>query len=279
MRFAVVFDTKDQASFIPQVLKVLSEVGQATAVSSADIMEGILSDFHAVVFPGSIGSWRGLTTYGKAFADAVRGFVAAGGGLLGVCGGAYISGKEPAPALNPIYNLTLAVGDVKVKTPPPILSLEMYSFAQFHRYPVFFKFVDNPIIPGHTEIVEIAYNSGPLMHEPGETIIPIANFYQTGFTGNLGIIATKFGEGRVILCSPHPEAPWEGNVDTPCLPWLYPELARWVAEREIRVSYTVPPWERPSGWAPMSPNEGPPLPRFLDIYWPPFAPNSLTKLK
>lgn len=247
MRFAVVYDSvSEQSGYIENVLIALYQVGDASTITSQDIMNGALSAFHAVVFPGGFASFTGLKKWGDEFANAVRYFVSAGGGYLGVCGGSYIAGREPANAFRVYCNQTLGLADVKVETPPIIASIVDYQATQWHRYPVSVQFatIDHAIISGHQgEIDDIAYSSGPMMDEPGSTVDVLAYFVEPGYEGKIALIASYFGQGRVVLCSPHGEASLEGQTE-PSLPWLYPSMATWVAEREIEVSYPVPPWRK-----------------------------------
>jgi putative intracellular protease/amidase len=247
MKFAVAFDSpSEQGGYIPAVLNALQQVGDASTITSQDIMDGALASYHAVVFPGGLASFIGLKKWGDEFANAVRYFISAGGGYLGVCGGAYIAGRAPANAFRAYCNLTLGLADVKVETPPIITSIDSYRESQWHRYPVSVTFAseDHPIISGHLgETLDIVYSSGAVIDEPGATVDVLANFAEEGFGGKIALIATYFGQGRVVLCSPHPEATFVGETEA-CVPWLYPAMATWVAEREIEVIYPVSPWRK-----------------------------------
>lgn len=248
MKFAVVYDSEEQASFIPRVIDILYEVAGAEVftITSEDIMTGALNGFDAVVFPGGVASWTGLRRWGANFGHAIRYFVAAGGGYLGVCGGAYIAGKEAPKLINIASNRTLMLVDVSTRPPPIIGTFKEYMEQQWHRFPitVIITEIYHPIIAGHLgETVEIAYSGGAFMTNPGEETIPLAFFEN----GEVAVIATNFGQGRVVLCSPHPEAPWEGDVGEPSLPWLYPAMASWVAAPQLHPDYSpLTPWQRPA---------------------------------
>ena len=60
-----------------------------TRVGPADIQPEILQQFHVVLFPGGSGSRQGKAI-GKTGREAVRGFAQTGGGIVGVCAGAYL---------------------------------------------------------------------------------------------------------------------------------------------------------------------------------------------
>lgn len=249
MRYAIVFDSpSEQGGFIPQVADMLSQVpgAEVFTVTSEEIMYGALNGYDAVVFPGGVASWTGLRKWGTDFAHAIRYFVAAGGGYLGVCGGAYIAGKLPARVINLYCNRSLGLADVWTEPPAIIATFREYIEMQWHRFPVTVTFTTeyHPIVSGHEgEVADIAYSGGAIMVGPGETVMPLAFFED----GRLAALATTFGRGRVVLCSPHPEAPWENDVGEPSLPWLYPAMAKWVGELELSPDYSpLQPWERPS---------------------------------
>lgn len=249
MRFAIVYDSpSEQGGYLPQVIDMLYQVpgAEVFTVTSEGIMEGALNGFDAVVFPGGVASWVGLRKWGVDFAHSIRYFVAAGGGMLGICGGAYISGKDPAKVISLYCNRTLMLADIWTEPPPLIATFKEYMEMQWHRYPVAVTITgeDHPIVTGHLgEEVEIAYSGGAIMVNPGEAVTPLAFFED----GKVAALATTFGKGRVALCSPHPEAPWEGDVGEPSLPWLYPAMASWVGEPEMAPDYRpLQPWEKPA---------------------------------
>jgi len=247
MRFAIVFDAPGQGNLVQQATKMLHQTGgEVFTVTSEGIMDGVLNGFNAVVFPGGIASWTGLRKWNTNFAHAIRYFVAAGGGYLGVCAGAYIAGKKPAVGFSLYCNRTLALADIWTHLPPLISTIKEYIEAQSQYLTVMLKITseDHLIVRGHLgEIVEVTYTSGPIMVGPGELVTPLAFFED----GNVAALATTFGMGRVVLCSVHPEAPWIGGVGEPSLPWLYPAMARWVAELELAPDYTpLQPWAKPS---------------------------------
>lgn len=256
MKFALVFDSpSEQGGYIENSISLLHQIGDVDTITSDGIMNGALEQYHTVVFPGGIAAFNGLSRYGSNFADAIRYFVAAGGGYLGVCGGAYIAGIEPAPGFSLFYPRTLTLVDIKTALPPAARSISDYMKAQWTGrqaplpvYPMQFGFTqaNHPIIQGHQgELAAMAYSSGPVMLQPGATVDILAYFTSPGYESYIAIVATTFGQGRVVLCSPHAESPFVGHVE-PSLPWLYKNMATWVAEREINVMYGIQPWEKPT---------------------------------
>ena len=249
MKFALVYDSeKEQGPWIPQRVNLLSEIGEVETVTSEDIMGGrLLQNFDAVTFPGGIASFYGLRKWGNDFALAIRFFVAAGGGFLGICGGAYVALKQPASIFGIYCNRTLALADTEGAAPGASILLAYVSLLG-EPFPEFVDIlnVDHPIISGHQgELIEIPYSGGPGFFNFGETVLPLAQFHEPEWEGKTAVIASTFGQGRVVLCGPHPENPWESHIGKPSVPWLYPRMATWVAEREIKVDYPFPPWAKP----------------------------------
>lgn len=234
MRFAVVYDSvTEQGTFIQNDLTLLSEIGQAITISSEDIMDGFLqlSNFDTVVFPGGFASFYGLKNYGESFADAVRSFVSSGGGYLGICGGAYIAARTQASLLSFYCNLTLDIAEIDVETPPVIGSIIDYiqGYLAGGQVDLEFVFTNHPIISSHhNEFDVIPYSRGPLMENPGSAVNVLAYFQSEGYQSKIAAIATQFGRGRVVLCSPHPEMPFVDTSEA-ALPWLYKSMATWVA--------------------------------------------------
>lgn len=249
MKFALVYDSpREQGGWMPQREHILSQIGEVETICSEMIMDGyLLRYFDAVVFPGGVASFYGLRKWGNDFAHAVRYFVAAGGGYLGVCGGAYISLKQPASIFGVYCNRTLTLIDAEGAAPGlPIMTA--YVSLLEEPFPEFVDILDvaHPIIAGHQgELVEVLYSGGPGFYNLGETVTALAQFHEPEWRGKAAIIAGTYGQGRVILCGPHPETPWEGDIGEGCVPWLYPKMAAWVAEREIKADYSLLPWAKP----------------------------------
>ena len=249
MKFALIYDSEsEQGPWMPQRVNILSEIGDVETITSEDIMDGyLMGNFHAVVFPGGLASFYGLRKWGNDFAHAVRYFVAGGGGYFGICGGAYIAVRRPASIFGLYCNRNLGLVDAEGAAPSAGI-LTSYLELLEQPFPEFADILDieHPIISGHQgELLEILYSGGPGFYNMGETVTPLARFHEPEWEGKAAIIYSTFGYGRVVLCGPHPETPWDGSIGEPCVPWLYPSMATWVAEREISPYYPVIPWAKP----------------------------------
>lgn len=248
-RIAIEFDTSDQESYIPQVQNLVSKLGYTSEiVSSEQIIEGILFNFDAVIFPGGFGAFYGLREY-ERFDDAIRYFVANGGGYMGVCGGAYIAGLTMTEALRSFCPRTLGLINVRAVNPPWIRYASQYRQATEERVSVTCKVAEesHPITtPYQGQMIELVYSGGPLIRDLGPEVTPLLTYVDTIMTpGDVALCCCVFGKGKVVICSPHPEAPWgkEEMVDTGCQEWLYLKMVQWVSQPEEKFHFPFLPWK------------------------------------
>ena len=181
-------------------------------VGPQDIADGVLAgQFDAVVFGGGSGSGQS-TALGQDGRKAVRAFVKGGGGYLGICGGAYLATSKYKWGLKIIDARTVdskhwkrGVGKVKME----------------------FTKLGTEILGGPGKTVGVHYANGPLLgpcnrkdiddyrvlaHFRGE--INKNNAPKGVMMNSPAMILGRFGSGKVILFSPHPEksAALEGAV-------------------------------------------------------------------
>jgi len=246
-RVAIEYDTSDQASYIPQVENLVKKLGFTPEIlSSEQIISGALFGFDAVIFPGGMGAFYGLRTY-ENFDEAIRYFVANGGGYMGICGGAYVAGLTMSTTLYSYCPGALGLMDVKAVSPPWISYAMQYREAAEERVSVTCKITDEPhpvVYPNQGGVIDIVYSGGPLIRDIGEGVTPLLT-YVNGLMppGDVACCCSVFGKGRVVISSPHPETPWgEELVNTGCQEWLYLNMLRWVTEPEISPFYPFLPW-------------------------------------
>ncbi|MEY3480787.1 MAG: hypothetical protein RIQ71_1562 [Verrucomicrobiota bacterium] len=168
-----------------------------------DIREGALAGAAGVMFPGGSGKAiaKALRPEGV---EKVREFVAAGGGYYGVCAGAYFanSGLPEYAALLPLKHhqpWRKGKGMLKVALTEEGKKLLGNEFAEF----------------------ETRYNCGPVFTEspadsPEKQVTVLANFasavsdnegtLHSEMVGTPAILSGRWGKGRVITVSPHPES-------------------------------------------------------------------------
>lgn len=171
-------------------------------VGAKDIRDGVLKDIDVLVQPGGSGSKQAeaLQPEGR---EAIRDFVKAGGGYVGICAGSYLATTDYTWSLG-ILNAKVidrkhwarGTGDVKIK-----LTDE-----------------GKELLGSKDDLVEVYYGQGPLLSPDTKEGLPAYKplaLYETEIAkkgapsgimkGTTAIAASTFGKGRVICISPHPE--------------------------------------------------------------------------
>jgi putative intracellular protease/amidase len=191
-----------------QLERIVNEVPfgmTVTPVSPEDIREGVLPLFRGVLFPGGGGRSIALAL-GPEGQEEVRRFVDAGGGYVGICAGAYLATcriDEYLKMVGAFHGQPWRKGGgmVQVELTPEGRAIFGDEFAAF----------------------ETRYNNGPiLVHEEGlapegdfPAINVLAHFRSATnrpdgtesveMIDQAAIVTSDYGQGRVLLISPHPE--------------------------------------------------------------------------
>lgn len=190
--------------------------------SAEDIRRGKLAGMEIVLHPGGSGGGQGRAL-GEEGRQAVRKFVAAGGGYIGICAGAYLATCH--------YEWSLHILDAHVVdrehwargtgTVDITLSNSAQAFFQTDKTEATVRYANGPLLaPANNEQIqdydplavykgEIAKNGAPMGVMPGTT----------------AIARSDFEKGRVICFSCHPEGS-EG------MQFLLLEAIDWVATKE-----------------------------------------------
>ncbi|TWT34421.1 BPL-N domain-containing protein [Blastopirellula retiformator] len=173
-------------------------------ITPAEIRANGLDDFDVLVMPGGSGS-KQSEKLGDVGRDKVREFVRKGGGYVGVCAGSYLASSHYSWSLGIInarvwdrVHWARGQGDVK-------LSLSAAGCQ---------------LLGCVGPEVDVFYGQGPLLVPGGDSTLPgyeVLGTYKTeiaekgapqhAMVGTHAIIRSKYGEGRVICFSPHPEEP------------------------------------------------------------------------
>ncbi len=168
-----------------------------------DIRARALDRFDVVLFPGGSGKKQGaaLDTEGRR---AVRAFVSNGGGLVGICAGAFLTTTT--------FDVYLGLLDAKTKSRPGAFNVGVEMTESGRK-----------IFPEFPHSFEARFAGGPLLSPAARD--DLADYltlgrYCTQFGTNdskqgtmvntPAIIAAEFGKGRVIAFGFHPEV-WEGT--------------------------------------------------------------------
>lgn len=171
-------------------------------VKAADIRKGILDKYDVLIQPGGSGSGQ-ARHLGPAGREHIRDYIAAGGGYIGICAGAYLASAD--------YDWSLHVLDAKV--------IDRKHWARGR----------GDVEIGLTKIGRVAfqqtkpkltihYSQGPLLAPADRDDIEdyeVIASYETEIAkngapkgvmqGTTAIAQGKFGEGQVLCFSPHPE--------------------------------------------------------------------------
>ena len=191
-----------------------------------DIRGGRLDEFDVLFVPGGSGS-KQAEAMGEDGRQKVREFVQSGGGYLGICAGGYLATDGYSWGLGLIDAHTIdrehwarGTGNVSIQLTEPARSF----------------------LPAESDDVQIYYANGPIWARSGradlgdfETLAEYrSEVRRAGVPGGVmpdtpAAVRGRYGRGRVILFSCHPDIPKPG-VTSGLTGWLPPALA-WAAGR------------------------------------------------
>jgi glutamine amidotransferase-like uncharacterized protein len=189
---------------IDDVLRALESDSrlQVTKVMVDDIRAGALAGYDVLVHPGGSGGGQGRAL-GAEGRTEIRRFVRDGGGYVGICAGAYLASCHYPWSLN-LLNAQVVdsahwargYGDVEISVGD--LGRSVLGVAEerltiyYHQGPLLAP-ADHPGLPAYVPLArfetEIAKNGAP----------------EGVMIGTTAIAASRFGKGRVLCFSPHPE--------------------------------------------------------------------------
>lgn len=162
-------------------------------VNARDVRTHRLDKCPLLIVPGGYTA-RCVDTLGAEGFERIREFVADGGGYVGICAGAYLAAQR-----------------VEVPGRPQglgIIEIENVRSAGMEVRTIFVTQPDHPVVEGCGGALQIWYQNGPLT-EAGEGVETLAVYEE----GSAAIVCSTYGEGRVVIFSPHPEGSLEGGVD------------------------------------------------------------------
>lgn len=190
-----------------------------TVIDGEDLREGYLNAFDVLLVPGGSAK-RESFSMGEKGREEVRRFVANGGLYLGICAGCYL-----LTASKPAYLGLL-----------PLDTLDKQHWARGKGIlPVELTPLGNEIFGTNQKIFEVLYHNGPVIDTSHLTTE--ANFMPLGYyrhelvkkggqkglmNGSPAMFLGRFGKGRVIGISPHPEAKRsQVEMELNAIRWLY----------------------------------------------------------
>ncbi|QDU83077.1 Succinylglutamate desuccinylase / Aspartoacylase family protein [Planctomycetes bacterium Pla163] len=171
-------------------------------VCASDIRAGVLAEFDVVVFPGGSGSAQ-ANSIGADGRDAVRAFVEGGGGYVGICAGAYLAANN--------YSWSLGILDADV------VDREHWARGEGN-VDVELTSRGASTLEAESRDLVLRYANGPIFAPARDPNLPdyrvLAWFRgeveKAGVPGGVmpntpAIVSGRFGTGRVVCSSPHPE--------------------------------------------------------------------------
>jgi putative intracellular protease/amidase len=190
---------------------------QTHRVDSAAIEAGVLDQFDVLFSPGGSGSVQGRAL-GPQGREAIRNFVKAGGGYVGICAGAYLASRSETRPYLGILNASIS----DFNRGRGLVKIELTGQGQK--------------LLGRTEReLAVSYHNGPVWG-PGSAsapacdvlarfrteVFPTKRTTQVTMAGTPAMLAGRYGLGRVLCSSPHPEA-------MPDLDESFRRMIRWAA--------------------------------------------------
>jgi hypothetical protein len=171
-------------------------------ITAEDIRSGKLEGCQVVIHPGGSGS-RQARALGEEGRARVREFIDSGGGYLGICAGAYLASSHYSWSLDILdarvvdsKHWARGYGDVEIRLSPEARKL----------------------LGVEAPKVTIYYHQGPLLAPAEKDDLPAYHAWgifegdiaQKGapegvMPGTTAIAAGRFGQGKVVCFSPHPE--------------------------------------------------------------------------
>lgn len=196
------------------ILEANSEC-QCTEVALKDIGKGQLKSYHVLIIPGGNAETQ-AKQLGEAGRRAVRKFVEAGGGYVGVCAGAKLATTNFDWSLGLVNAHTLSN---KVQTPSPdgVMTVDM---GKRGSGTVKIELTDagRKIFAGRTGLIETGFHLGPVFLPNQQTDLPrclsLCDYRSEVWLHKLqigtmvdspNILAAQYGKGFVIIFGSHPE--------------------------------------------------------------------------
>ncbi|MCK5845858.1 MAG: DJ-1/PfpI family protein [Bacteroidales bacterium] len=206
----------------------------AHAVSASQILNGELANYKALIIPGGSGS-KQLNNIGEQGQEIIKEYVANGGGIIGICAGAYmLSSTSGYPNMDIASSVHIdrehynrGRGLVQFELTEPGLKI----FPELENQSLFVQYYDGPVL--------VQGDTVNTYNELGKFVTDIHpdNFAPKGITpGRTFLLNQVYGKGKVFIMAGHPES-------TPGMRWLVPRMARWVSNTDM-ISY-ADHWVRP----------------------------------
>ena len=169
-------------------------------IDAEDIRGGALAGFEVILMGGGNASEQG-GSLGEQGRERVRAFISKGGGYVGICAGGYLAMEGEKEHL-------LRICDVKSKSPAygtSIVEIELATPAC-------------RLLDTEKTMRECKYSGGPIFMRAGSDELPdytVLAWFRSeppktkqkpgGMAGTPAVVASRYGKGRVVVYSFHPE--------------------------------------------------------------------------
>ena len=170
-------------------------------VTPREVQSGALEGLHALVVTGGRASRQGRAL-GEVGREAIRHFVHAGGGYVGICAGSYLAMQRPHDSTEESYKVAFVAlehgtGDAWQRgiAPLRIGPLDGSPSCDLH-------YANGPIF--HPHAVRELPTPRVLARFEEEIFLESAGTHAGQMTGTPAIVATHYGAGQIVLFSPNP---------------------------------------------------------------------------
>lgn len=176
---------------------------QSKIVSPVEIRNGVLKNYDVLIMPGGSGSLQSKKLKESGL-NAIKSFTKKGGGYVGICAGSYLASSHYPWSLSLINarvwdrsHWARGQGTVRISLSP----------------------AGSEVLGGDKKTYDVYYGQGPLLVPDNKPNLPgyeVLAKYDTevalkgapvgAMKDTHAIIRSKYGAGRVICFSPHPES-------------------------------------------------------------------------
>ncbi|MDC0284252.1 BPL-N domain-containing protein [Mariniblastus sp.] len=198
-----------------KVMRVLDPADNlvATVFGPDDVKMEVLSHLDVLIFPGGSGSAQGKAI-GSEGREVIRNYVKSGGGVIGICAGAYLCSSHYQWSLNlmnaKVFNVMVDVPELGRKS--------MWYRGKAANVEVEVNENGKPVL-GISGKHTIRYQNGPILSRGDRPDLPefstLAHFrtengiyeaQKNTMVNAPAVVESQFGKGRVIAISPHFES-------------------------------------------------------------------------
>ena len=173
---------------------------QVSVVNQNFVLGDGLSRYDIIVFPGGNPEVYG-NEIGETGMEKIRNYVAAGGGYIGICGGAMFACEKAYWAGSPMSYETLGVFDGDADGPADAGTAGYWTMEEFDLV------MTHPICQGLADSMWVLFNNNPFFL-PDNSSYRVALFSESM---QVGFAACDYGDGRVFVMGPMPQ--FEENSD------------------------------------------------------------------